>query len=341
MQTQVGVRGLLALLVAALVTAGGPVTASASCPLDLGRSAPPLAGTDLTGNAQELSRYQGRWVYIDFWATWCQPCMRKLPDVVQLQRDTQGNADLAVLSVSLDDDQTENDVPEVARKLGVAFPIICDGEGWFGANAREWCVEEIPATFLVDPQGRLVARDIEPSQVKQLVEMASRDTYRPIQVQTRERLLSDSPSTGRDSYCDLQVAVELLPDSSRIRRYKLQAYYAFRDATNNISAQTAGYEVELFNRTSDDSLPVELVISPSAVSFSDREWRETPIVAEAVARPNSMPGLSATIDAGSRSCEFTLPLPRECVSIAYSLCFYDEALGKYICNGIRIMNNPL
>jgi len=340
MHRVVRATGALAAI-AVILGAMGPNCAGASCPLDLGGSAPRLAGVDLAGNPQELEHYQGRWVFIDFWATWCQPCMSKLPEVVELQRDTAAGGELAVLSVSLDEEQAGASVADVARDFGVEFPILYDGEGWYGANAREWCVESIPATFLVDPAGRLIARDIEPAQVQQLVQMAGQPQYQPIQVRTRERLLNDSPSTGRASFCDLQVAVDLLPDSSRIKLYKLQAYYAFRDETSGISAQTAGYEVELSRTESGQPVPFRMAINPVEVSFSEREWRETPIIATATARPSELPGLSATVNTDSRSCEFTLPLPRDCVSIAYSLCFYDETLGKYICNGIRIMTNPL
>jgi thiol-disulfide isomerase/thioredoxin len=337
------IRAALAQLAIAggLLLGGSSISSAATCPLDLGGSAPRLAGIDLGGNPQELAQYRGRWVFIDFWATWCHPCMLKLPEVVKLQQATAESSELAVLSVSLDEKETEQNVADVVRDFGVEFPILCDGQGWYGTNAREWCVESIPATFLVDPTGRLIARDVEPSQVQQFVQLAGQASYEPIQVLTRERLLGDSPSTGRNSLCDLQVAVDLLPASSRIRRYKLQAYYAFRDGGDGISAQTAGYEIELNGAEPADQVPLSLVITPVEVSFSDREWRATPILAAAIARPRELPALSATVNTASRSCEFTLPLPRQCVSIAYSLCFFDESLGKYICNGIRIMNNPL
>jgi hypothetical protein len=67
----------------------------------------------------------------------------------------------------LDEDKAEASIAQVAEEFGVDFPVIYDGEGWYGANASEWCVEAIPATFLVDPQGRLIARDVDPSQVHQ------------------------------------------------------------------------------------------------------------------------------------------------------------------------------
>jgi hypothetical protein len=83
------------------------------------------------------------------------------------------------------------------------------------------------------------------------------------------------------------VAVDLLPGSNQIRRYKLQAYYAFRDAANSISAHTAGYEIEVRNSESGDYSPAELFIKPAELDFSEREWRVTPIVAVASPRPNA------------------------------------------------------
>jgi len=328
---------IILLLIGAYV----PSQAATPCPLDLGHSAPRLAGSDLSGQPRTLADYAGRWVYIDFWATWCQPCMHKLPGVVQLHQEASQLPDFEVLSVSLDDSGAEAGIQDVATEYGIGFPVIYEGKGWYSSNAMEWCVDSIPATFLVDPAGRLVARDIEPQQALQLVQQAGSQAYTPIRVATRERLLNDSPSSGRSEFSDLQIAVDRLPESSRIRRYKLEAYYAFSDGSSAIAAQTAGYEIEVRQGSGGpDSPPYALLIAPADVSFSDREWRNTPFIAAAGQRPASWPGLSATIDASGSSCEFTLPLPRQCASIAYSLCFYDETMQRYVCNGIRLMVNP-
>lgn len=329
----------LALLLAGMMF-GATGASAVPGPLDLGRAAPSLQGNDLSGKQQVLSDYQGKWVYIDFWATWCKPCLAKLPSVVQLQRETAGQADFAILSVSLDQSGAESEINKVREDFGVDFPVIYDGEGWMSGNVREWGVEAIPATFLVDPAGRLVARDVEPVQVQQIIQRAGQVTYQPITVRTSERLLADSPSTGSSAMQDLHIGVDMLPDSPRISHYRLEFYYAYRDEQNQLQAHSAGYQIDVEYTSADAELPYDIAITKTNSRFVDREWLNTPILAEPQPRPVDMPGVSAAIDTDMNNCEFTLAIPNGYVSTAYSLCFYDEALGEYVCNGIRMMMNP-
>ncbi len=65
------------------------VVAAMEARSDLGTSAPDLYGLDISGVPVSLDNLRGKWVYVDFWATWCKPCMKELPSVVKLSRDLQ------------------------------------------------------------------------------------------------------------------------------------------------------------------------------------------------------------------------------------------------------------
>jgi peroxiredoxin len=154
------------VLIAAVSLAG------AQCPRS-GITAPDLSGTDISGKYLSLADYQGKWVYIDFWATWCGPCMRKLPQVVDLHKEVSERQDFAVISVSLDDSRTKNTLDSVTSKYGITFPVMYDGGGFNSQLASNWCVDSIPSTFLIDPNGQIYASDVSPSDALRIIDKSA------------------------------------------------------------------------------------------------------------------------------------------------------------------------
>ena len=148
------------------------MTAQAQCPRS-GIAAPELAGKDLTGKDLNLADYQGKWVFIDFWASWCAPCMRKLPSVVELHNELKDRSDFAVVSVSLDDKRTKGDLDDVYDRYGITFPVVYDGGGFNSSLADKWCVDAIPSTFLIDPNGQIYAADVSPEEAQRLIEAST------------------------------------------------------------------------------------------------------------------------------------------------------------------------
>jgi thiol-disulfide isomerase/thioredoxin len=96
---------------------------------------------------------KGRIIVLDFWATWCGPCMSEAPHMVQLQKD---NADkgVALIGVSLDTDKS--DMLKVAKDKGLLWPQIFDGGNWSGPIAKAWGITSIPRTFILSPAGEIV-----------------------------------------------------------------------------------------------------------------------------------------------------------------------------------------
>ena len=136
-------RGLLtAFLFAAPLGAAG-----------LGDPAPPIAFPEFTtGKAFQLTMCRGGLVLVDFWASWCAPCRRSFPHLQDLQ-NRYGVQGLQVVGVSLDEEP--NAVRAFLESTSVTFRILQDPSG---KSAEAYGVVAMPTSFLVDREGRIVAR---------------------------------------------------------------------------------------------------------------------------------------------------------------------------------------
>jgi thiol-disulfide isomerase/thioredoxin len=136
-----------------------------------GRFGPGDRPSDISGrNVQDnkilrLEDFRGKWVLIDFFATWCGPCMGELPNLVAVTKPLIG-ADFAVVGVSLDYDKTMDKLRPVMKEKGVTYPVIFPGGGWDTPAAKEWGVGGIPDTYLISPQGVVVATNLRGADLK-------------------------------------------------------------------------------------------------------------------------------------------------------------------------------
>lgn len=125
--------------------------------LDLvGKPAPVLAVTDLNGRPVRLSDYQGKYVLIDFWATWCAPCLAELPRV-QAAYQTYHDRGFEVLSVSLD--ETPEAVKDFLKTRKLPWRQVHNATSG-GDLVASYGVSTIPATFLIDPEGKVARVDV-------------------------------------------------------------------------------------------------------------------------------------------------------------------------------------
>ena len=111
--------------------------------------APELKAQDLTGATRTLADYRGKVVLLNFWASWCPPCLREMPSMERLRREMTGRP-LAI--VALDSAETPDEVNAFLSKMKLGFPILLDPDG---SNTRRWKVFALPTTFLLDAQGRV------------------------------------------------------------------------------------------------------------------------------------------------------------------------------------------
>ncbi len=109
---------------------------------------------DQKGKSVKLSDYKGKYVLIDFWASWCGPCMKEMPNVVKLYKECKGK-NFEIIGVSLDN---KREAWETAiKKNGMKWPQVCDFQAWATAPAKACGVQAIPQTILIDPEGKVIA----------------------------------------------------------------------------------------------------------------------------------------------------------------------------------------
>ena len=120
--------------------------------------------TDLQGKTWSLKELKGKVVLVNFWATWCPPCRKEMPDLNTLYQRFRDQG-LVVLAIS--DEEADKVKPFIAER-NVSYPVMLDP----GRKVNElFQVEGIPKSFVYDPEGKLVAQSIDMRTQKQFLEM--------------------------------------------------------------------------------------------------------------------------------------------------------------------------
>ncbi len=112
--------------------------------------APAFELMSLSGDKVSLSKLKGKVVFLDFWATWCPPCIMSLPLVEKLVKDYRGKS-VEFVSISLD--QTEGVVTRFVREKGVTNKVIMAGDSDISSRYQ---IRGIPAFFIIDKEGYVV-----------------------------------------------------------------------------------------------------------------------------------------------------------------------------------------
>jgi peroxiredoxin len=119
-----------------------------------GAAAPDFTQNDVNGKPVTLSKLKGQYVLVDFWASWCGPCRAENPNLTK-QYALYKDKGFQVLSVSLDDNKKK--WTDAIAKDGMPWLHVCDLKGWGNAAGKLYGVRAVPASYLVDPQGKIVA----------------------------------------------------------------------------------------------------------------------------------------------------------------------------------------
>jgi len=106
---------------------------------------------DMNGMQHQLSSYKGKWVLVNYWATWCSPCLEEVPDLVNLY-DHRKQKDLMVLGVVFDYKDVA-EVKEYVDDMLMSYPIVLGDDD---VSAQIGSADVLPTTFIYNPQGALV-----------------------------------------------------------------------------------------------------------------------------------------------------------------------------------------
>ncbi len=118
------------------------------------KKAPEFSLKSVEGKTVKFSDYKNKIVLIDFWATWCPPCRKGIPDLIELQKEFKN--DLVVLGISVDTD-TKPDVPGFIKNYGINYTVVYGDQ----ATAKLFGgVSGIPTSFLIDRRGNIVDKHV-------------------------------------------------------------------------------------------------------------------------------------------------------------------------------------
>ena len=107
---------------------------------------------DIQGKKHHLSDYRGKWVLVNFWATWCPPCLDEIPELISLHDAHQGK-DLLVIGIAMDSGTREK-VADFAKVHGISYPVVM---GDRKNTAQIGAVDALPISYLYNPRGEQVS----------------------------------------------------------------------------------------------------------------------------------------------------------------------------------------
>lgn len=132
----------------------------------IGSQLPDFTQNDPNGKPIKLSSFRGKYVLIDFWASWCGPCRAENPNIVKAYNAFKGK-NFTILGVSLDQDKAK--WLEAIKKDGLTWTHVSDLKYWNNEVAASFGIQSIPASFLIDPQGKIIARDLRGAELKKFL----------------------------------------------------------------------------------------------------------------------------------------------------------------------------
>ena len=134
-----------------------------------GSKFPDFDEKDVAGKPISVSNYKGKVVLVDFWATWCGPCRAELPNVLKTYENYHSKG-FEIIGVSLD--QSEEKLTGFTKDKNMTWQQFFDGKGWANKLAAKYGIQSIPATYLLDREGKIIGKGLRGEDLETAVSKA-------------------------------------------------------------------------------------------------------------------------------------------------------------------------